>query len=102
MMNAYEILNIPFTEDDTMILTAYLKRIREFPPEKAPLEFEKICAAYEAIRDERKRIHYELFNVEETTKEDVLQALIHDSPPLKRLTHDQILGCIEDCLEEKR
>ena len=75
-MNAFERLNVPKTADDTVILNAYLQQLRDCPPEKDPQQFEKIRAAYEAIQDERKRIHYELFGVEEVDILDIVQALI--------------------------
>jgi curved DNA-binding protein CbpA len=37
------------------IRAAYLKKVKEFPPDRAPAEFEKIRDAYETLRDPRKR-----------------------------------------------
>ncbi len=40
---------------DEEIRAAYLQKIKEFPPERAPREFEKIRDAYELLRDPRRR-----------------------------------------------
>lgn len=51
----FEILGIAPHADDEEIRAAYLRKVKEFPPEKAPAEFEKIRDAWEALRDPRRR-----------------------------------------------
>jgi curved DNA-binding protein CbpA len=61
-MNPYVILRVTPQSTDTEIRRAYLEAIREFPPERAPEQFQKIAHAYEQIRDEDARLNYRLFD----------------------------------------
>jgi DnaJ-class molecular chaperone len=44
------------------IRAAYLRQVKEHPPESDPEAFERIRAAYETLSDPRRRIHYRLFS----------------------------------------
>ena len=46
------------------IRAAYLRKVKEFPPERAPEEFERIRDAYEILRDPHRRIAHMLFSVD--------------------------------------
>ena len=54
-MNPYEILGVAENASEQEIRTAYLSKVKEFPPDQSPQEFEGIRDAYEALRDPRKR-----------------------------------------------
>jgi len=54
-MNANETLGVPANASDEEIRAAYLRRVKEFPPDRSPDEFERIRDAYETLRDPRKR-----------------------------------------------
>jgi hypothetical protein len=54
-MNPYEILGVAENASEQEIRTAYLSKVKEFPPDEWPQEFEGIRDAYEALRDPRKR-----------------------------------------------
>jgi uncharacterized protein (DUF1786 family) len=54
-MNANEILGVPANASDEEIRAAYLSRVREFPPDRSPEEFERIRDAYDALRNPRQR-----------------------------------------------
>jgi DnaJ-class molecular chaperone len=54
-MSALEILGVSARADEEEIRAAYLSKVKEFPPDRAPAEFEKIRDAYETLRDPRKR-----------------------------------------------
>lgn len=76
-----------------MVKAAYQKAIRNHPPESSPLEFKKINAAYEALKDEDDRLHYEIgikakkgeefSSLKEATTE-YLRADINPTPPSKK------------------
>ncbi len=59
----FEILGVPADADDERIRAAYLRQVREHPPERDPEAFRRIHRAYEAVRDARARIAYRLFHV---------------------------------------
>jgi curved DNA-binding protein CbpA len=50
-----QVLGIPPEAGDEEIRAAYLRKVKEFPPDRAPREFEKVRDAYEALRDPRRR-----------------------------------------------
>ena len=50
-----QVLGIPSEAGDEEIRAAYLRKVKEFPPDRAPQEFEKVRDAYEALRDPRRR-----------------------------------------------
>lgn len=54
-MNANEILGVPANASEEEIRSAYLVKVKEFPPDRSPEEFERIRDAYETLRDPRKR-----------------------------------------------
>jgi len=54
-MDPFEILEIPDTAGAEEIRAAYLRKVKQYPPERSPEEFEKIRDAYDALRDPRLR-----------------------------------------------
>jgi curved DNA-binding protein CbpA len=54
-MPATEILGIPENASDEEIRGAYLRKVKEYPPDRSPEEFERIRDAYETLRDPRRR-----------------------------------------------
>lgn len=54
-MDPNEILGVAADAPDEDIRAAYLNKVKEFPPDRAPEEFERIRDAYDAVRDPRKR-----------------------------------------------
>jgi curved DNA-binding protein CbpA len=54
-MDANQILGVAANAGEDEIRAAYLNKVREFPPDRAPAEFEKIRDAYDTLRDPRRR-----------------------------------------------
>jgi DnaJ-domain-containing protein 1 len=50
-----QILGVPPDADDERIRNAYLRKVKENPPDRAPAAFERIRDAYEVLRDPRRR-----------------------------------------------
>jgi curved DNA-binding protein CbpA len=50
-----QVLGISPEAGDEEVRAAYLRKVKEFPPDRAPREFEKVRDAYEAMRDPRRR-----------------------------------------------
>jgi curved DNA-binding protein CbpA len=48
--------------DDEQIRAAYLRKIKEYPPDRCPDEFERVRDAYELLRDRRRRAQLTLFS----------------------------------------
>ncbi|MBI2931078.1 MAG: DnaJ domain-containing protein [Planctomycetes bacterium] len=49
------ILGVSAEAGEEEIRAAYLRKVKEHPPERSPLKFERIRDAYETLRDPRKR-----------------------------------------------
>jgi curved DNA-binding protein CbpA len=60
-MKPNEILGVPANASEEDIRTAYLDKVKEFPPDRAPEDFERIRDAYNILRDPRKRVEAMLF-----------------------------------------
>jgi hypothetical protein len=60
-MNANEILGVPANATEEEIRAAWLSKVKEFPPDRSPAEFEGIRDAYDILRDPRKRAREMLF-----------------------------------------
>jgi curved DNA-binding protein CbpA len=65
--NPYAILGVGPEANDEQIRTAYLAKVKQFPPDRAPAAFEQIRDAYELLRDRRRRAQYTLFSVNPDT-----------------------------------
>ncbi|MCP5004861.1 MAG: DnaJ domain-containing protein [Planctomycetes bacterium] len=61
-MNPYEILGITPSSDDKAIRNAYLKLVKEYPPDRDPERFRKVAEAYDTLKDETKRLLHYLTN----------------------------------------
>jgi curved DNA-binding protein CbpA len=51
----HQVLGIPAEAGDEEIRAAYLRKVKEYPPDRAPQEFERVRDAYETLRDPRRR-----------------------------------------------
>ena len=50
-----QILGITLEAGDEEIRAAYLRKVKEHPPDRSPREFERVRDAYEELRDPRRR-----------------------------------------------
>ena len=51
----------PESTDDE-IRAAYLRKLKQFPPDRNPEEFERVRDAYQQLRDRRRRVEHALFD----------------------------------------
>jgi curved DNA-binding protein CbpA len=61
-MNPYLVLDLQADADDPAIRQAYLKAIKESPPEADPKRFQAVSQAYEKIKDQEHRHLHILFD----------------------------------------
>jgi curved DNA-binding protein CbpA len=54
-MDALEILGLSIGADEEQLRAAYLRKVKEYPPDRSPEQFERIRDAYETLRDPRRR-----------------------------------------------
>lgn len=53
--NPAAVLGVSAEAGEEELRAAYLRKVREYPPDRAPAEFERIRDAYELLRDPRRR-----------------------------------------------
>jgi curved DNA-binding protein CbpA len=58
------VLDISPEAGDEEIRAAYLRKVKEYPPDRAPQEFEKIRDAYETLRDPGRRTRHLLLSAD--------------------------------------
>lgn len=76
-MNPFAVLGLDESADDAAVRSAYLAAVRAHPPDRDPIEFQRIRAAYDAIRDEERRLELRLFGPPPL---DSLEALLDAFP----------------------
>ncbi len=76
MKNPYEVLQILPSANDSQIKESYVRKVKEYPPERFPEEFKKIREAYEAISTPRNRVTYKLFHLEEPDVQGLAKNLL--------------------------
>jgi curved DNA-binding protein CbpA len=70
------VLGVAPDATDEQIRAAYLRKVKEFPPDRNPVEFEQVRDAYELLRDRRQRIRHFLFAID--PRASVESVLDHD------------------------
>ena len=58
------VLGVTEDAEEEEIRTAYLEKIKQYPPDRSPEEFERIRDAYELLKDPRSRILVQLRSVD--------------------------------------
>lgn len=81
MQDPYLTLGVARDASDEAIRQAYLGAIRDCPAEQDPARFQAIRRAYEAIRTEKSRLEYALFNTDLPTPADLLERLVRAGQP---------------------
>jgi len=71
------ILGVSLEAGDQEIRDAYLRKVKEFPPDRSPEEFERIRDAYELLRDPRRRTLHLLLSVD---PHQPLESLLDEGP----------------------
>ncbi len=80
-MNPFAMLGLEETADDAAVRAAYLAAVRTYSPDRDPAGFQRIREAYEAIRDEDRRLELRLFGPPPL---DRLEALMDAFPDERR------------------
>ena len=76
MKTPFEILQIDENSADPVIKKAYLAGVKKYPPERFPSEFQKIRAAYEAIKTAEDRTAFKLFHKELPDKQELIEMML--------------------------
>ncbi len=71
-MSPFAALGIEETADDAAVRAAYLAAVRRSPPDRDPEGFRRVREAYEAVRDEERRLALRLFGPAPLDRVDAL------------------------------
>ena len=63
-MDSREVLGVNRDAGEEEIRAAYLRKVKEYPPDRSPEEFERIRDAYDSLRDPRRRMRDRLLSVD--------------------------------------
>jgi curved DNA-binding protein CbpA len=75
----YAVLGLGPGAEDEQIRAAYLAKLKQFPPDRSPAEFEQVRDAYELLRNRRRRAQHTLFSVNpEARLESLLDGMDND------------------------
>ena len=85
MVDARTVLGVAPDAGAEEIRAAYLRKVKEHPPEKSPQEFEEIRDAYDSLRDPRRRAN-EMLKVNPLVSFETLGAAL---TPHRRFTGPQ-------------
>jgi curved DNA-binding protein CbpA len=77
----YRVLGIEQSAEDEQIRAAYLAKLKQFPPDRAPEEFEQVRDAYDLLRDRRRRARHTLFSI---NPEAPLESLLDSTDTQRR------------------
>ena len=77
------ILGIGLEAGDEEIRAAYLRKVKEYPPDRSPREFERVRDAYEDLRDPRRRARRVLLSADPAQP---LVSLLDDRASERRFT----------------
>ncbi|MBF0258622.1 MAG: J domain-containing protein [Desulfamplus sp.] len=61
MLKSFLVLDLPMDASDQEIRKKYLELVKTFTPEKFPVQFQKVTAAYESVKNQRSRVKSRLF-----------------------------------------
>ena len=63
-MDPREVLGVNQDAGEEEIRAAYVRKVKEHPPDRTPEEFERIRDAYDSLRDPRRRMRNRLLSVD--------------------------------------
>jgi curved DNA-binding protein CbpA len=63
-MDPKEVLGVGQDAGEEDIRAAYVRKVKEHPPDRSPEEFERIRDAYDSLRDPRRRMRDRLLSVD--------------------------------------
>jgi DnaJ-domain-containing protein 1 len=89
----FQVLGIGEQATDDQVRQAYLNKVKQFPPDKEPEEFERVRDAYDQIKDPRRRIQQTLMAADPKLP---FTQLLEDGNPRKFTGPDLWLEVIRD------
>jgi curved DNA-binding protein CbpA len=82
MDDPFTVLGVGEDAGDEQIKQRYLTLVRAFPPDREPERFQAYRAAYEALRDQRKRLESKLLRTNDAALSRLKLHLLAPSKPI--------------------
>ncbi|MCP4700731.1 MAG: J domain-containing protein [Gammaproteobacteria bacterium] len=98
MKTPFDILGVTEEASDAMVKKAYLRKVRAYPPERAPEQFQIIRDAFEAIQTRQQRLKYQLFHREEPSLDALFEHALHPGEP-QRPSETVFIRALAECLK---
>jgi curved DNA-binding protein CbpA len=96
MKTPFDILGVPEDATDEAIKKAYLQKVRQYPPERAPEQFQNIRSAFEAIQTREQRLKYQLFHHEPPNLGALLERVLQTMGKPQRTTEQLFTQALAD------
>jgi curved DNA-binding protein CbpA len=100
MKTPFDTLGVTEDATDEAIKKAYLQKVRQYPPERAPEQFQNIRAAFDAIKTRQQRLKYQLFYSEPQSLNTLLERGIQTGTP-QRPTEELFTQTLAESLNRK-
>lgn len=97
MQTPFELLEVAEDATNEAIKKAYLRKVREYPPERDAAAFQRIRAAFEHIETERQRLNYRLFHHESPDLSAMLRLIARPGSPQRPGT-STLIGALTEGL----
>jgi len=95
MQTPYEILEVAEDASDESIKKAYLKKVKEYPPEHNVEAFQRFRNAFEQIQNEKQRSNHRLFHREKVDLDCLLRPLFKPKD-IHRPDADLLVGALAE------
>jgi curved DNA-binding protein CbpA len=82
MTDPFSVLGVREDVGDDQIKQCYLALVRAFPPDREPERFQVYRAAYEALRDQRKRLEAKLLRTNDVALSHLKLVFLEPSKPV--------------------
>lgn len=77
MKTPYEILEVAVDATDAEIKQAYLRKVKDNPPDRDQGRFQRIHDAYASIKDDKSRVSHALFTIPAADFDELLDRALH-------------------------
>jgi curved DNA-binding protein CbpA len=100
MTDPFSVLGVGEAAGDDEIKQRYLALVRAFPPDREPERFQAYRAAYEALRDQRKRLEAKLLRTNDVALSRLKLVLMAPSKPISgRATRATVLELLVEGID---
>ncbi len=83
MKTPYQILDVAVEASDVEIKQAYLRQVKENPPDRDQQKFQSIHHAFTLIRDKKSRVNHALFTLPVANFEQLIDQALNTDKPLE-------------------